>query len=121
MSGIAGGLPEEDRLREQCHQYFDMIEGGVCIVTADGTERIVFANEKAASLYECADAEDFLSFVSSGFRSLMEEEDYRPLAEMADGHPEHIPLSFQYRTKKGHFRKAWVPSGIPPSGGRMCS
>ena len=106
MSGIAGDLSKQDRLREQCHQYFDMIEGGVCIVTADGTERIVFANGKAASLYECADAEDFLSFVSSGFRSLMEEEDYRPLAEMADGHPEHIPLSFQYRTKKGHFRKA---------------
>ncbi|WP_194608894.1 EAL domain-containing protein [Clostridium vitabionis] len=83
-----------------------MIEGGVCIILADGTEKVVFANGKAASLYECADAEDFLSFVSSGFRSLMEEEDYRPLAEMADGHPEHFPLSFQYRTKKGHFRKA---------------
>lgn len=97
---------QEYRLQTQYQQYFDLIEGGVCFVLADGTERIVFANGKIASLYECEDAETFLQFCSSNYQNLMDEEDYVPLAEAAHGHPEHIPLSFQYRTKNGHFRKA---------------
>lgn len=52
----------EDHRQAQCQTYFDLIEGGVCFVLADDTERIVFANEKVASLYECKDAEDFLQF-----------------------------------------------------------
>ena len=56
----------------QCQKYFDLIEGGICIVPADGTERIVFANQKAAALYGCEDAEDFLQTFSSDYRNLVE-------------------------------------------------
>jgi len=96
----------EDHRQAQCQSYFDLIEGGVCFVLADGTERIVFANEKAASLYECKDAEDFLQFFSASWRNLMEDEDYKPLSQMAGAHPEHFTITFHYQTKKGHFRKA---------------
>ncbi|MCI5747603.1 PAS domain-containing protein, partial [Eubacterium pyruvativorans] len=93
-------------VQAQCQKYFDLIEGGICIVPADGTERIVFANQKAAALYGCEDAEDFLHAFSSDYRNLVEEADYKPLSELAGDHPEHFLLSFHYRTKEWHFRKA---------------
>ena len=105
MSGMDDIITNKQE-QAQCQTYFDLIEAGVCIILADGTERIVFANDKAASLYECADAEDFLQFVAADYRNLMEDTDYKPLSEMAGARPEHFTLSFQYQTKKGHFRKA---------------
>jgi diguanylate cyclase (GGDEF)-like protein len=96
----------KDHRQAQCQTYFDLIEGGVCFVLADDTERIVFANEKVASLYECKDAEDFLQFFSASWRNLMEDEDYKPLSQLAGDHPEHFPITFHYQTKKGYFRKA---------------
>ena len=107
MDDMKMNRPEQNpHLQGQCQSYFDLIEGGVCIVLADGTERIVMANEKTAALYECEDAEDFLSFFSANFRNLMEDEDYNALSQLAGKHPEHFVFHFHYRTKKGHFRKA---------------
>ncbi len=97
---------QKQSLQTQYGQYFDLIEGGVCFVLADGTERVVFANEKAASLYECEGEASFLQFCSSTYRNMMEEEDYKSLSGIASEHPEHFPLSFYYRTRKGHFRHA---------------
>lgn len=90
----------------QYQQDFDLIEGGICFVLADGSERVVFANRNAAWLYECEDAESFLKFCAGNYQNLMEEEDYKPLSLLSSGRPEHFPLSFQYRTRYGHFRKA---------------
>ena len=33
-------------IRRLYHQYFDMLEGGVLVILADGSERIVFASER---------------------------------------------------------------------------
>ena len=107
MAAAVTNVPGQDnRTQRQCQQYFDLVEGGVCFVLADGTERIVFANGKMASLYECEDVDDFLLLCSSNFRNLMEEEDYSSLLEIAANHPEHFSLSFHYQTKGRHFRKA---------------
>lgn len=104
--GITNGSGEERHPLTHYQQDFALIDGGVCFVLADGTERIVFANQKVASIYECEDAESFLKFCSAKYQNLMTEEDYVPLAEAAGGNPEHIPLSFQYQTRNGHFRRA---------------
>ena len=107
MDIIRADVPEHvDQLWNRYHEDFDLIDSGVCFVLADGTERIVFANRKVASLYECEDSETFLKFCSYRYVNMVEDEDYKPLAELANGHPEHIPLTFHYRTKNGHFRKA---------------
>ena len=107
MNEVLTNMPEQDdHLQAECRQYFNLIEGGICLVRTDGTERIVFANEKAAALYECENAEDFLDFCSSSYRNVMEEEDYKPVSVTAGDHPEHFPFSYHYRTCKGHFRKA---------------
>lgn len=92
--------------QEQYKEDFDLIEGGVCFVLADGSERIVFANKKIAALYECDTVEMFMQFCSANYRNLMEEEDYKPLSALGNGHLNHIPISFDYQTKNGHFRKA---------------
>ena len=107
MNEVLTNVPEQDdHLQAECRQYFNLIEGGICLVRTDGTERIVFANEKAAALYECENAEDFLDFCSSSYRNVMEEEDYKPVSVTAGDHPEHFPFSYHYRTRKGYFRKA---------------
>lgn len=109
MTNVSG---QENCVQTQCQQFFDLVEGGVCFVLADGTERVVFANEKAASLYECKSPEDFLLNCSSNYRYLMEEEDYKPLAVIAGDHPDHFAVSFHYLTKKRHFRKAEVVGSL---------
>lgn len=107
MNEISTGMSgREHQLQAQCRQYYDLIDGGICFVLPDETERIIFANEKAASLFECENADDLLLFSSSSYRNLVEEEDYRPLPELAGEHPEHFTFSFNYQTKKRHFRKA---------------
>lgn len=107
MDKIITDITEQEyQLQKRYHEDFDLIDSGVCFVLADGTERIVFANEKVASLYECENSETFLKFCSSRYMNMMEDEDYKPLAEMANRNPEHIPISFNYQTKNGHFRKA---------------
>ena len=96
---------EELRIRDRYHRYFDLLEGGVCIVLADGTERVAFASNPTAVLYECGDEEEFLNLISSSFRNMMVPEDYKPLAGIAKDHPEHFYFSFHYQTKENHFRK----------------
>ncbi len=42
---------QEGNVQAQLQQYYDLLNGGICFVLADGTERIAFANQKMASLY----------------------------------------------------------------------
>ncbi len=46
MNEISTGMSgREHQLQAQCRQYYDLIDGGICFVLPDETERIVFANE----------------------------------------------------------------------------
>ncbi len=92
--------------RDQYHQSFDLLDGGVFMILADGTERVVFASSRTAALYECGSEEEFLELCSSRFRGMVDFDDYKPLDEIAGNHPEHFYFSFHYQTKKGYFRKA---------------
>ena len=54
----------EDKMAEmmldesrQYAQYFNLLQGGVCMIAADGSERIVFASRQMALLFECEDEE----------------------------------------------------------------
>ena len=110
LEGVGVTMVEEPLqdgdIQAQLEGCFDLVEGGVCIVLADGTERVAFASGKLASLYGCEDAQELLRLCSSSFRNLMEPEDYRPLSEVAEDRPEHFALSYHYQTKARHFRKA---------------
>lgn len=96
---------QKDHIQAQLRQCYDLLDGGVCFVLADGTERIAFANKEVASLYGCESVQDFLHVCSSSYQNMMEAEDYTPLAEISAENSEHFPIAFHYRTKAGHFRK----------------
>lgn len=96
----------DNTAREQYHQYYDLLEVGICMVLADGTERIAFASRQTALLYECGSEEEVLDFCSSSYRNMVDEEDYKPIAEIAGAHGDHFYLTFHYRTKNAHYRKA---------------
>lgn len=97
---------QTSHIQAQLEQCYDLIDGGVCFVLADGTERIAFANTYMASLYGCENVQDFLHLCSSSYRNMMEAEDYTPLAEISAADTEHITMAFHYRTKQKHLRMA---------------
>jgi hypothetical protein len=40
MNEVLTNVPEQDdHLQAECRQYFNLIEGGICFVRADGTDR----------------------------------------------------------------------------------
>lgn len=90
--------------RRQYAQYFNLLQGGVCMIAADGSERIVFASRQMALLFECEDEEEFLKYYPS-YQYLIDGRDYKPLREYGNLHPEHFSVDFHYQTKKGHFRE----------------
>ena len=99
-------------IRRLYHQYFDMLEGGVLVILADGSERIVFASERAARLYECASEEEFLDFCGASYQNIVSANDYIPLSEMAEGREKHFHLLFHYWTKGKHYHKAQGPGKV---------
>lgn len=96
----------EDNIRNQYHEFYDLLNGGICLVKADADETIVFANQNMAELYECESEEEFLTYCDSSYHHMMDADSYRPLNELAKSHPEHFHFTFHYRTKEGHFRQA---------------
>ena len=95
-----------DSAREMYHQNYDLLEGGVLMLAADGTERVIFASSPAARLYECDSEEEFLSFCASRFQNMMVPEDYKPIAESANPETGRFHITYHYLTRHEHFRKA---------------
>ena len=95
-----------DSAREMYHQNYDLLEGGVLMLAADGTERVIFASRPAARLYECDSEEEFLSFCASRFQNMMVPEDYKPIAEIMNPETGRFHITYHYLTRQEHFRKA---------------
>ena len=95
-----------DSAREMYHQNYDLLEGGICMLSADGAERVIFASGPAAGLYECDSEKEFLALISSRFQNMMVPEDYKPVAEIANPDTGRFHLTYHYLTRQKHFRKA---------------
>ena len=48
QANTADKTEQQFRHKAHDHQDFDLIEGGICFVLADGSEQVVLANRKAA-------------------------------------------------------------------------
>ena len=70
--------------------------GGVCLVSRDEEEKLLYVNEKILSFAGFSNAEDMLKAIPD-FRSLVLAEDYRPLAEIfaRNGSSPLSPLHFR--------------------------
>lgn len=95
----------EDNIRTQYHEFYDLLNSGLCLIKTDANETILFANQKVAELYECESEEELLTYCDASYQHMMDADSYRSLNELAKAHPEHFHFMFHYRTKQGHFRQ----------------
>ena len=95
-----------DSAREMYHQNYDLLEGGILMLAADGSEQVIFASRPAAGLYECDSEEEFLTLISSRFQNMMVPEDYKPVKEIVNPETGRFHITFHYLTRQKHFRKA---------------
>lgn len=99
---------------QELHAFYDSLPSGICLLSTDGREQILFASQGLLSLYACRTQEEFQALTGSRFRDMVDPEDYRPLEIVS--HPSNDPLArtqgpihpfltFRIRTREGHYRR----------------
>lgn len=62
--------------QEELHQYYDPIEGGVCLVRVAAPHTIVFASSGLLELYRCSSEEEFYSLTNGQLEHMIYHPDY---------------------------------------------
>lgn len=70
-------MASEDRKSEW--RPFDQFPSGVCLISMDGSERILYANPELLSMYSFKDESSFLRTLHS-YRGMVQPDDYVPLS-----------------------------------------
>lgn len=114
---------------QELHAFYDSLPSGICLLSTDGREQILFASQGLLSLYACRTQEEFQALTGSRFRDMVDPEDYRPLEIVS--HPSNDPLArtqgpihpfltFRIRPGRattGGWRASWAkrmcPSWVP--------
>ena len=73
----------EDNIRTQYHEFYDLLNSGLCLIKTDANETILFANQKVAELYECESEEELLTYCDASYQHMMDADSYRSLNELA--------------------------------------
>ncbi|MCC6093574.1 MAG: EAL domain-containing protein [Eubacterium sp.] len=93
--------------REEYHTFYDRLDIGICIVTADESESILFANRGVFHLYQCPDEESFFNLTRGTFSGMKAADSDVPSLSVIIGQiQESSSFFYSYRTQDGHFRKA---------------
>ncbi len=92
LQGIPGGLP-----------------GGFFIYEAEGTERILFAEENVIRMFGCTTFEEFMEYVNGSFRGMVYPEDLTKIeneiqAQTMFGEKRHDYVRYRIMTKQGDIR-----------------
>lgn len=90
--------------REKLHKYYDGLAGGVCLISADRSEKILFINDKVPGMYACADEAQFMELCGGTFRGMIERSDYLTLMDLEIRQGEFKMISFHYQNRDQHFR-----------------
>ena len=96
----------DNGMRDQLHRFYDLLGEGICIVLADGSERVVFVSSQTAQLYECTSEDEFLAYCGGSYQNMMNTSDYVSLEKTMSAGADFGHLSFHYLTKNGKYRKA---------------
>ena len=67
--------------RKSSWRPFDQFPSGVCLISMDDSERILYANRELLFMYSSKDQESFLRDVRS-YRGMVQSQEYVPLADM---------------------------------------
>lgn len=100
---------DADLNREELHRYYDRMAGGICLIRADRTEKILFVNARMPELYGCSSEEEFMRFCGGTFKGMVEEQDYYSLPDLKAGREDTKIISFHFRNRADHFRYAEGP------------
>ncbi|MGN0364009.1 MAG: EAL domain-containing protein [Bilifractor sp.] len=93
--------------REEYHAFYDRLDIGICIITADKSETILFANNGLLNLYQCPDEESFYRLTRGVFRGMKDVDSDTPsLAVIIGQVQESSSFFYSYRTLEDHYRKA---------------
>ncbi|MGN0955307.1 EAL domain-containing protein [Dialister sp.] len=102
----------EDKEQER-RESFDDFPNGVCMISMDGAERILYANREMARMYHAEGESSFCQAFHS-FRGMVHPDDYTPLSvlyEQKEGHGYRY-FNFRMKTEEGHFRRLEGVLGI---------
>lgn len=89
---------------EDYHRLYDILKVGVCMVSQDADETILFANQAILDFYGCADEAAFLELTGGRFTGMQLNQDVS-LAKTA-GDQQHFSLHFSYMNARRHIREA---------------
>lgn len=66
--------------QDQYHEFYDEMDGGICIIQADENEQILFVNRTVPELYGCRDEAEFYARTGGTFAGMTRESDREPLS-----------------------------------------
>ena len=64
----------------QYHEFYDEMDGGICIIQADEKEQILFVNRAVPELYGCKNEAEFYERTGGTFAGMTRESDREPLS-----------------------------------------
>ena len=66
--------------QDRYHEFYDEMDGGICIIQADESEQILFVNRTVPELYGCRDEAEFYERTGGTFAGMTKESDREPLS-----------------------------------------
>lgn len=93
---------------QQYHTFYDKLDFGICFLSVDPQERILFANAKLLQLYDCPDESSFMHLTGGHFQGMRieEESSASSLSGILGEVQTTSSFTYTYRTLVGHFRMA---------------
>jgi diguanylate cyclase (GGDEF)-like protein len=98
--------------KKEWNDIFNAVSGGICLISNDETETLLYANRELLAMYECTSETEFFSLCRKTLRGMMEERDYISLFQKQGMSESFSNLSFGYKNNKGHFRHAEGPAKL---------
>lgn len=94
--------------KQEYHSFYDKLDLGICLITADDAETILFVNTGILSLYQCPDEDSFLRLTGGTFRGMKADDEVKtpPLAIILGQVQKSSSFFYTLRTMGGHFRMA---------------
>ena len=97
------------------HRCYDLLQAGICVISADDQEEVLFANQSVLEMYECSSWDEFHELVHGTWTG-MSADDFAGLDHI--GPDQSLHLQMHFTGKKGSSRCAYaVISRLPAETG----
>ena len=80
------------------HRCYDLLQAGICVISADDQEEVLFANQSVLEMYECSSWDEFHELVHGTWTG-MSADDFAGLDHI--GPDQSLHLQMHFTGKKG--------------------